>query len=235
MNFKKRSNLPELMDDPNLPEDQLRLALKDIAFVNKYLGGNMITIRALEKLIYSYPKQKKLKVVDVGCGDGEVLRQVAAYFEKTDVEIEYLGIDINSKSIERAQKKSKGLDHISFKQQDILVLDKSNFTCDIILCTLTMHHFTDLEILKFASKFKKLATRGVIINDLERNKIAYRLFQLFSKVFLKSKVAKYDGKVSIARSFKREDLENYSKQLSLANYSITWKWAFRYVWVIRNI
>ncbi len=235
MNFKKRSNLPELMDDPNLPEDQLRLALKDIALVNKYLGGNWITIKALENLIELYPQKKEWKIVDVGCGDGEVLRQIATHFQKVDIIIKFVGIDISAKSISRARRKSEDLKNISFEAQDIILLDRTTFTCDVILCTLTMHHFTDVEILKFVEKFRKLTTIGFIINDLERSKIAYRLFQLFSSIFMKSNVAKYDGKVSIARSFKREDLENYSKQLSLTNYSITWKWAFRFLWIIKTL
>lgn len=235
MNFKKRSNLPELMDDPNLPEDQLRLALKDIALVNKYLGGNVITIKALEKLIKLYPDKKEWKIVDVGCSDGEVLRQIAYHFSKKNINIQFLGIDINAKSILRAQKKSKGLENISFQEKDILTLDETTFSCDIILCTLTVHHFTDNEIIKFLSKFKVLAKTAIIVNDLERSKIAYRLYQLFSAVFMKSSVTKYDGKVSIARSFKRKDLESYSKQLALTNYSISWKWAFRYLWIIKTI
>ena len=84
-------------------------------------------------------------------------------------------------------------------------------------------------------KFKSLASIGIIVNDLQRSKIAYRLFQLFSGIFMKSTIAKYDGRVSIARSFRRKELETYSKQLALNNYSIQWKWAFRYVWVIKTI
>lgn len=235
MNFKKRSNLPELMDDPNLPEDQLRLALKDIAFVNKYLGGNAITIKALEKIINSYPEKKQWKVVDVGCSDGEVLRKIAYHFSKKNIDIQFLGIDINAKSIAIAQRESEGIARLSFEEQDILKLDKTIFHCDIILCTLTVHHFTENEIIIFLTKFKNLATTAIIINDLERSKIAYRLYQLFSALFMKSYITKYDGKISIARSFKRKDLENYSKKLALTDYSISWKWAFRFLWIIKTL
>lgn len=235
MEFKKRSNLPELMDDPQLPESDLHLALKDLGTVNKYLGGNTITIDALKKLIKTHPKKKRWRVVDVGCSDGEVLREIAKAFKNTTGDIEFLGLDINSKSIKRAKEKSKGISNLSFNTQNILEIEESSLNCDVIICTLTMHHFTDDEILVFLEKFKKLAEIGIVVNDLERSKVAYRLFQIFSSIFMKSKVAKYDGKISIARSFKRQDLETYSKQLALTDYSIDWKWAFRYVWVIKNI
>lgn len=235
MNFNKRSTAPELMDDAELPEAELRLALKDLAVVNKYLGGNQITITALEGMITSQPDKKLWRVMDVGCGDGEVLRQIARHFKNLDYKIEFIGLDINEKSIARARKKSEGISHLTFSTQNILTLDAATAGCDIILCTLTMHHFTDQQICTFIKTFVQLASTGVIINDLQRSKIAYRLFQLFSGIFMKSKIAKYDGKVSIARAFKKEELETYSKQLALDSYFIQWKWAFRYLWVIKTI
>ena len=235
MNFNKRSTAPELMDDAELPEAELRLALKDLAVVNKYLGGNQITITALEGMITSQPDKKLWRVMDVGCGDGEVLRQIARHFKNLDYKIDFIGLDINEKSIARARKKSEGISHLTFSTQNILTLDAATAGCDIILCTLTMHHFTDQQICTFIKTFVQLASTGVIINDLQRSKIAYHLFQLFSGIFMKSKIAKYDGKVSIARAFKKEELETYSKQLALDSYSIQWKWAFRYLWVIKTI
>jgi 2-polyprenyl-3-methyl-5-hydroxy-6-metoxy-1,4-benzoquinol methylase len=235
MNFKNRSTTPELMDDPSLPEVDLHLALKDLATVNKYLGGNHITITALEDLISAHPEKKKWNVVDVGCGDGEVLRHIAKHFKNSAVDISFYGVDINDKSIDSAREKSKDFDNLTFSRQNILSIDETTFECDVIICTLTMHHFSDEQLLVFMEKFKKLASIGIIVNDLQRSKIAYRLFQLFSGIFMKSKIAKYDGRVSIARSFRRKELETYSKQLALDDYSIQWKWAFRYLWVIKTI
>lgn len=235
MDFTTRSSTPELMDNPNLPEDQLRLALKDIAFVNRYLGGNKITIKALCQIISSQPDKKTWRVVDVGCGDGEVLRQLAQYFKNHSQNFEFLGVDINPKSIERARTKSTQYENIHFSTEDILKIQEDSFSCDIIVCTLTLHHFSDEQILIFLKKFHKLAATAIIINDLHRSKLAYRLFQLFSVIFIKSYVAKFDGRVSIARAFKKENLETYSKQLALSKSTIQWKWAFRYLWVIKTV
>jgi heme/copper-type cytochrome/quinol oxidase subunit 2 len=47
-------------------------------------------------------------------------------------------------------------------------------------------------------------------------------------------MSKEDGLVSILRGFKKPELEQYSKKLDFKNYSIQWKWAFRYQWIIKT-
>jgi hypothetical protein len=45
-------------------------------------------------------------------------------------------------------------------------------------------------------------------------------------------MSKEDGLTSILRGFKKEELIAFSKNLKLDNYTIAWKWAFRYQWII---
>jgi hypothetical protein len=75
----------------------------------------------------------------------------------------------------------------------------------------------------------------MVINDLERSALAYRLFQALCFVFRLNEMSKKDGLISILRGFKREELEQFSKKANFKNYSIQWKWAFRYQWIIRKV
>jgi hypothetical protein len=44
-----------------------------------------------------------------------------------------------------------------------------------------------------------------------------------------SPMIKYDGKLSIKKSFLKQDLKNLLVNLKNISYNISWKWAFRYV------
>ena len=101
-----------------------------------------------------------------------------------------------------------------------------------MLCTLTLHHFNDKELHFFVTKFTELATLGVIINDLERNSLAYTLFKGFSAFFIKSKVAYEDGLTSITKGFKRKELTEYAQKIPNYQHVISWRWAFRWLWLI---
>lgn len=235
LNFTHRSSLPELMDDPSLPKDQLNTALKDITKVNRFLGGNQITISGIRQLMISQPEKKEWRIVDVGCGDGEMLRHIARTFAKDQQTLHLKGVDINKESIQMAQELSTVHENLNFEVMDILKITPEGLPCDIVLCNLTMHHFSNLEIHVFLEKFYKLATVGVVINDLHRSVIAYQLFRVFSRIFMKSPIARHDGRISIARGFTLEELKQLSKHLGFEKDSIRWKWAFRYLWVINKI
>lgn len=235
LDLTHRSNAPELMDNPELPTAELIPALNDITKVNKLLNGNLITVKAIEKLFREYPEKKEWRIVDFGCGDGQMLRRVARYFKNHSNTIDLLGVDLNAKSIRLGESLSQGYDNITFEQRNILEVNEKEFDCDILLCTLTMHHFNDKEIVRFMEKFQKLAGTAIVVNDLERSPLSYQLFRVFSRIFMKSTIAKHDGRISIARSFKRKDLEAYAQELGLKKYSITKKWAFRYLWLIKTI
>lgn len=230
-----RATEQELMDDPEISQVDLKNALIDISRVNKLLGGNRITIKALERLFDENPSKKEWTIVDVGCGDGEMLRLISDYFKTKNLFLKLVGFDLSPQSIAIGEKLSSAYQDIELKVKDILTIDNESFDCDILICTLTLHHFRDQEVFVFMKQFVALAQVAVVINDLERSKIAYQLFRLFSCIFIKSHIAKNDGLVSIASAFKKQELKIVAQQLELNHSEITWKWAFRYLWLIKTL
>jgi len=234
VNLSHRSNEEELMDNPQLEEKDLNIALADISKVNKMLGGNTITIKAVIDQIKNNTPEKEWVIMDLGCGDGEMLREIAKVLRKNEIKGKLIGIDNNLKCIQQARKMSVSYPEIELYDHDIMSLTKEKFGCDIIICTLTLHHFEDEEIKKVLKKSMSLVSEVVIINDIHRNKWTYYLFKTFSFFFIKGYVAKNDGLVSIKRGFKRKELIHFAKELKLNRYRLDWKWAFRYRWVISN-
>ena len=103
-----------------------------------------------------------------------------------------------------------------------------------MLCTLTLHHFKKNEIIKLLTVFSKNSKIGFVVNDLHRNAIAYYLFQVLCFVFRMNKMSREDGLTSILRGFKKEELIAFSENLRFKKYSIQWKWAFRYQWIVEK-
>ncbi|HEX8562081.1 MAG TPA: methyltransferase domain-containing protein [Flavobacterium sp.] len=232
---KQRTTATETMDDFSMEGEILRDALDKIAKINQLLGGNALTVRGVKKLLHGVPKSQVVTIVDVGCGNGDMLRELAEFGKSNDRLFNLIGIDANQFTVNHAESLSEAYPNISYRCKNVFDLDFANLNPDIVLCTLTLHHFRDDEILTLTRKFKEYAAIGVVINDLHRSKLAYRLFQLVCSVFGLNDMSREDGLVSILRGFKKEELTAFSKQLNLKKYSIRWKWAFRYQWIISNI
>ncbi|KIA83694.1 methyltransferase [Kaistella solincola] len=231
----RRTDLEESMDDFSMDNESLVIALDDIARINQLLGGNSVTLQGVKKLIKDFPIDQTITIMDFGCGGGDMLRMLAKFGQENGLKFNLIGIDANEATIRHAEKCSAQFDNISYLAEDIFLYDFSEYKIDIALITLTLHHFKDEGILKIVNVILNLVTKGIVVNDLHRSKLAYRLFQMIIFIFNLKKMTAEDGLISILRGFKREDLEKYSKDLQLKKYSIKWKWAFRYQWIIEKI
>ncbi|WP_080053855.1 methyltransferase domain-containing protein [Spirosoma aerolatum] len=230
-----RTSQEEALDDFDLAGTDLRDALDKIAVINRWLGGNKITLDGIHYLRQYCPSTTPLTIIDIGCGNGDMCRAIADYANHERLKINILGIDANPDTIAHAQLCSKNYPTISYAVQNVFDKRFASLQYDIAVCTLTLHHFSDADILSLMALLANKARLGIVINDLHRSALAYRLFQLICFVFQLNDLSREDGLISILRGFKKNELENYSRQLQLANYRIRWKWAFRYQWIIKNL
>jgi 2-polyprenyl-3-methyl-5-hydroxy-6-metoxy-1,4-benzoquinol methylase len=232
LNTKYRTDEPETMDDFAMEGEILRDALDKIAKINQLLGGNQLTLRGVQELIKNISKTTTITIVDVGCGNGDMLRTLADYGLKKDLNFQLIGIDANNFTVNHAQQLSQNYPNIRYQCEDIFDKSFGELKYDIVLCTLTLHHFKDNEIIQLLNVFNANSNIGIVINDLHRSVIAYRLFQALCLVFRLNKMSREDGLISILRGFKKVELVHFSEKLNFSNYKIQWKWAFRYQWII---
>lgn len=228
--LKYRTTEEEVMDDFYLKGQELRTTLRDLDKVNKWLGGNQITVNGIRKIL-STDSSEPTRIIDVGCGNGSILREVADFGRKNNLKFDLIGIDANQYAVNIARELSVHYPEVSFRSLNIFSEAFENMEADIILCTLTLHHFKDEDINYLIRLFLRNSRKGVVINDLERSPMAYHLFQLFCAVFIDNEIARKDGLISIRRGFKRKDLESYGRELT-AVQEIRWKWAFRFQWIL---
>jgi len=229
---KQRTDKEELMDDFSIGGDLLRDTLDKLENINRWLGGNKVTIKGLEQILKNEDKTKEITIVDLGCGHGDILRDVAKFGRKKGYNFKLIGIDANSTAIDYANELSKEYDELSFKTQDIFSDEFKNETYDVVLTTLFLHHFKEPQLVAILENALKKARIGIVVNDLHRHKLAYYLFMLLS-IFISNKMIIEDGLTSVLRGFKRPELINISQKIK-SNYTIQWKWAFRFLWILKK-
>lgn len=232
INTKHRTDATEIMDDFSINGKILHKTLDTLANINKWLGGNSVTMNGLRVLLNNYPKNKPITIIDLGCGGGDMLRKVSKHYKNKGYNLKLIGIDANEDAMVYARELSKNDQNISFIACDIFSEAFDTLQYDVVLSTLFLHHFKEDEIIRILSKATKKARLGVVVNDLHRHAMAYYLFKIVC-LTIKNNMIIEDGLTSILRGFKREELEYMSEKLDIKP-QIKWQWAFRYQWILKK-
>ncbi|MTI57252.1 class I SAM-dependent methyltransferase [Geosporobacter ferrireducens] len=129
-------------------------------------------------------KEKKYRILDVGCGTGQLLCEIHEAFIEYDLEL--FGIDFSKAMIERA----KIPDHeITFQQMDVREIKGLDQQYDLILCTHSFPYYEnqDLAIKDFRALLK---SEGYLLLAQASQNNAYDALTMFFVKFTTGK-AKY--------------------------------------------
>ena len=236
--FAQRSAQKELIDEPDIPFADWEVCLNELNTVNTYLGGHKITIEGVKTILSDSAKenvQERLTICEIGCGGGDNLKAIASHFKKIKNRtrsIKFVGIDLNKACTDFASTNCANLDaeficsdyrHVSFSQKP-----------DIIFNSLFCHHFTNEELVGMLKWMKQNSAMGFFINDLQRHPFAYHSIKTLTKIFSGSYLVKNDGPISVLRGFHKNEWQQLLAEAGIEHYSIQWRWAFRYLVVVKN-
>lgn len=230
--YKYRSDKEELMDNLLAEGEIIDLALRELEVINKWLGGNYVTLNAIAQLTRGI-SGRTLHIVDIGCGGGDMLKLIAKWARKRNKEVQLTGIDANPNVIKFAEKNCTGYPEIHFLDLNIFSDDFKSIDCDIITATLFTHHFSDTELIRLFKQLKRQVSVGIAINDIHRHFLAHKSINLLTSAFSKSDMVKNDAGLSVLRSFSKKELIDILKSAEIVNFRIKWMWAFRWQLVVK--
>ena len=230
--FKHRSQEPELMDDLNLSGEALRKNLDELEIINHWLGGNKVVTDALNRVLRkpadTGETKQAIKIADIGCGGGDILRVVAQWAQKRQLPVELTGIDANDFMVNYARQKCRNYPNINILQENIFQPGFQARQFDIIICSLFCHHFTDEQLQIMWSQLYDQANQAVIINDLHRHPLAYYSIKWLTKLFSGSYLVKNDAPLSVLRAFRKTEIQGILAKSNITKYTLRWQWAFRW-------
>ena len=230
IDLSHRSNTKELMDGDDISFEAMAQTLKELNIVNSRLGGHAITIRGVERLLTDYDT---VKICEIGCGGGDNLFAIYKYCVRKSIPVVFTGIDLNPECIAFAQQQYPQLP-CEWICSDYSAVNFGNKQPDIIFSSLFCHHFTNDQLVSMLKWLDTNSRKGFFINDLQRHWLAYYLIKYITRFFSKSYLVKNDACISVARSFVRQDWKDLFRQAGISNYNISWRWAFRFLVILKK-
>jgi len=195
-----RAIADEQMDAPDLPAETYRQVLADLAKVNRATFSARPTLAFLKRALGD---RRQFKLLDVGFGQGDMLRAIARWAEGRGVVADLVGVDLNPNSEIMAREATDRALPIRYLTGDYH--DRAGEGWDFVVSSLVAHHMTPPELDAFLRFMEREAAVGWMVNDLHRHWLAYHGFPWLARLAGWHRIVREDGQLSIARSFRRAD------------------------------
>ena len=210
MSLTIRSRAAEQMDADDLDPAIYARILTDLAQVNSVTLARLPTLAFLGRALAG---RRSLRLLDVGFGQGDMLRSIARWAERRDIKAELVGIDLNPNSAPAARAATPPDLPIDFLTGDYADLAGERF--DLIVSSLVAHHMRDSELVGFLRFMEAEAAIGWLINDIHRLPLAHFGFPLLARIMHWHRIVREDGTLSIARGFRPHEWTPYLEQAGI--------------------
>ena len=218
-----RRREPELMDGAGLDRDLHVQALDALARVNRVSLTSSRAWREVERLWRE--GVRPVRVLDVACGGGDVLIDLAGRARGRGIDVDLLGCDTSPVALERARASAgrpadghgtHGRERavLRFERRDVLG-DALPTGHHLVLCTLFLHHLSEAEAVAL---LRAMAARAhvLLVQDLRRTRRGYALAWLGLHTLTRSRVARRDGLVSVRAAFTLDEARALAAEAGLA-------------------
>lgn len=200
MSLATRDRRDEQMDADDLDPATYAAILTDLAQVNRVVLSSRATLGFLDRALR---KRSHVRLLDVGFGDGDMLRTIAAWAKRRGVQAELVGIDLNPRSRPVAEAATPSDLPIRYLTGDYAALAGERF--DLIVSSLVAHHMSDPQLIAFLRFMEAEARLGWLVNDLHRLWLAHAGFPLLARAMRWHRIVREDGTLSVARSFRADE------------------------------
>lgn len=201
----QRVDTAEILDSASCPHDEVETSLRDLCRINRWFGG-VATTKSLIEHAVALSGKKRLSILEVAAGLGEVPRTAAAQLERKGISLDITDLDRVDTHLQR--------DHRALVA-DALALPFRDGSYDLVSCSLFAHHLKPAELAQFAHEALRISRVAFLINDLIRHPLHLALVYAGFPL-MRSYVSRVDGVASVKRAYTpnevRDILTNGSKR-----------------------
>ena len=197
MSLRARAIAEELMDADDLDPEVYATVVGDLAKVNVVTMAARPTLDFLRRGSLGL---RRFKLLDVGFGDGDMLRRIARWAARRGIAAELVGIDLNPRSALAATAHSPADVPIRYITGDYA--DLAGERWDFVISSLVAHHMTHDQLIAFLRFMERASAKGWLINDLHRHGFAHFGFPILATLARWHPIVRHDGTLSIARSYR---------------------------------
>ena len=213
------------MDDPELDPALHEEALVALARINRVSLTDRRVSREVVRLWRA--GERPVRVLDVGCGDADVLVRVGLRARARGIDVELHGCDLSEVALARARTRAAAagvaleLSRIDVTREP---LPAGGFS--LVTCSLFLHHLPEDAAATLLGRMAA-AGRRMLVQDLRRTRLGFLLAWAGVNGLTRSPIARVDGLRSVRAAFTRPEAERLCERAGLPNARVATCWPQR--------
>jgi ubiquinone/menaquinone biosynthesis C-methylase UbiE len=187
------------LDDPAALEGNLR----DLARINRLTGGTRLSARAIDAL------GDVTTIIDVGTGGADIPMTLLARAHGATRPLAITAVDSRIEVLAAAHRARPAIDRapgLELAVGDGRGLPYPDRSFDVAHASLVLHHLEPDEVVAFLRELRRVARRGIVVNDLVRGRLAWLGAWLIVHAIATSPYTRHDGPLSVRRAYSRTEL-----------------------------
>ncbi len=226
MSFKGPRQLREheQMDAPGADPVALRRSLGFIRRINRLLGYNAATVRALGELVEGdvagarggadlddeAPRERcsraRVTVLDVATGSGDLPEALGRWGRRRGVDVRCVGLDLHPVTLAVARAWAPG---VALVRGDALRLPFADGAFDYATCAMFLHHLETADAVRVIRELERVTRRGWILADLLRRRRALAWISLFTR--FSGAMVRHDARASVRQAWLPQEARDLAR------------------------
>lgn len=215
--FDRRTLTPEIMDEDDVTREELDASLRFIRGVNRYLFGTASVVGHFKRFAKKWKTGQTIRVLDLATGCADIPVGLRKWADKAGHDVQIVALDrhpgtleLAAEYLDRFPKERRGIELV---RGDALAPPFAANSFDYCTTSMFLHHLPDIEAMTALRVMDKLATRGIVWNDLVRSRRAYAWCKILTIGW--PKIVTHDAAVSVLAGFRKSEAIDLARRVGL--------------------
>jgi len=199
----RATHAPELLDGPLDDQAALVANLRDLGRLNWLTGGAALSRRAIAAL------GDTTRLLDVGTGGADIPLSLLRAARRRGRAVSVTATDSRPEVLAAAHVAHPEIattPGLSLALADGLGLPYPDASFDVVHASMVLHHLEAPEVVAFVREMRRVASRGIVVNDLARSRHAWIGAWLLTRTIATGRYTRNDGPLSVRRGWTRAEM-----------------------------
>jgi ubiquinone/menaquinone biosynthesis C-methylase UbiE len=193
---------------------------------------------ALEPWLRGYGRDRPLRFLDIGTGIADIPMELSRRARRADLNLNILATDVRPEIVDAASDAASVLTsatgdsgiRVAIASSDRI--DQPDRSFDVVHASLVLHHLDPAPATALLGEMARVASRAVIVNDLNRRLVWWVGAWLLSHVATANRYTRHDAPLSVRRAYLSDEVTEMAHSVGLRKIARYRTWPrYRYALV----